>query len=163
MGIVQRTINGRALFEAMKIGEGVEHLRGEWFHLDSNNKPTGGCAMGLMAINLGVQGTNSVNPGANLEEQLRKLYLPQGSKWNIPEYSDRSSVAAAIIYWNDTTRDDGGDGGWGDLEYTVEYVLTFEEVHQMVHDVLEPYFATEFVVDVWEFDRPNFSYPYYTY
>lgn len=159
MGVVQHTVNGRALYEAMKEGNGVEHIRGEWFLFDSNGKPTSGCALGLMAINLGVRGRESLNSEANLYSQLSKLpVLPENSKWAIdPNDStyELDSVASAIITWNDASR--------MKYDYTTdkeinEYLLkTFEEVHQMVHDVLEPYFDTQFVVDVWEFDLPNFG------
>ena len=159
MGIVQHTVNGRALYEAMKEGNGVEHIRGEWFLLDDNGKPTAGCALGLMAINLGVKGRESVNTEANLYSQLVKLpVVPEDSKWSYDPYDSTyqlDSVASAIITWNDANKH-----VYNPLNNReeLEYILpTFEEVHQMVHDVLEPYFDTQFVVDVWEFDLPNFE------
>lgn len=175
MGIVQRRINGRALYEAMKVN-GVEHIRGEWFTFDADGKPVAGCAMGLMAINLKVKVNDSINAGANLYEQLRHLPVAEDNRWyEAPDegatygfFTDGTpvpypNVADSIINWNDRDRYvyktivDSWDNSQRQVEVR-EYVLsTWEEVHQMVHDVLEPYFATEFVVDEWEWDANDFN------
>lgn len=142
MGIQQRTINGRALYEAARLN-GVDHIRGDWITFDEEGKPTAGCAIGLMGIHLGVapDNTRSTNYGANIFGQLNRYEVPEGSKWF--DDTEARTVGQAIVYWNDRIRyADNGDM----FDY---WLPTWEEVHEMIHDLLEPLFTTEFTVDEW--------------
>lgn len=146
MGIQQREINGRALYEAMRTN-GVDHIRGEYFTFDSNGKPVAGCALGLMAIHLNIAASESKNAEANLLTQLNNYRVSETSKW----YNESTPlVGDTIIHWNDKSHLENVPNEWGGRNSTLVYDLeTFKEVHEMVHDVLEPLFDTTFRVDEW--------------
>jgi len=139
MGVMQVEVNGRAIYEAL-VKNGMEHIRENYFNIDfTSNKPYGACAIGMMAYNLGVAADLNYekNEGFNLTERLDSWAVPEGSKWF---FRGINGVGSTIINWNDKW--DGLNG---------RYSLSWEQVVQMAHDVLEPYFNETIIVDTWVF------------
>jgi hypothetical protein len=134
--------------------DGLDHLRGQWINA-YDGKIHGGCVLAQGAFNLSVVptedrgtlpqevmkssglktnfGYHATKPIQNsLIKQLNRFKVRADSKWLSTDVSDKPKCGDTIVYWNDKKS--------YNLRGEVEYNLpTYEEVAQMVKDVLEPH------------------------
>ena len=155
-----RTYTVKEVFEAIK-KNGFEHLRDEWTSYGYNGKPVGACVLGQGALNLNVppSNDNDVHDSPFIEdllsnatdydeqEKIANVYDELETKYNVVTQLDRfqvketskwyqvgrSTCGHAIVHWNDAV-----DYEDNDRHYVLE---TYEEVVDMVFDVLKPHMA----------------------
>ena len=166
MGVIQRRITGESVYRAIE-ADGVPLIRQNWFDIDpATGLPVAACLLGTAAMNLHVAAHNDYakNYGEGLLDQLNKFRVPEDSPW---VGKSRVVVGDAIIEWFDSDdRSKPQDSEvYNNYKNTETHsrngypwlLQTHEEIMNMVHDLLQPLWNEEFVVDSYEFVAPNFN------
>lgn len=123
----------KEVFEAIA-KNGFTHLRKDWTAEDMQGIIYGGCVLQQGGMNLGVAVTRETDAAETDSTLVRQLdqFPCISPKWQTS--GGGGSVADTIIQWNDK-------GMWSEDDEKFIYELpTYQDVVNMAHDVLEPYF-----------------------
>lgn len=164
--VVEKQFTVREIVEAIK-HNGFDHLRGRWVQT-FGDKIAGGCVLAQGAFNLGVLpwfGTDvnnllgisdtrpestilgALNAFSNVSEKWLRTHVEGFRNFS---RSDLESCGTAIVCWNDLAT----YANFLPREY---YLSTYDEVSEMVEDILAPYLdetVTLRVVDYGEWLAP---------
>jgi hypothetical protein len=143
-----KTVTIREVYEAAK-KNGFELARDDWFSISYGGYKAA-CILGQASINLGVvpyagEEYNAVIDIKTLSHtligELNKFRIPLESKWYMPD--ETRGVGTLITLWNDKGEYNENNGYQYDLP-------TYDDVAQMVYEVLEPFFDEEITLNEWE-------------
>lgn len=147
-----KTYTIKEIYDAIILKGDIEHLRDDWYTVDSNGKVVGACILGKGAFNLNIlasiDGYDEIRGLPQEEYQLDDFtqysLLNQLNRFcviNRKWYKEYKYVGDTIVWWNDARVNDSETG---------PYILrTYKEILAMVFDVLSPIFKEAVEVAVF--------------